>query len=307
MMKNILIIGGSMFTGRVFSIQASRNGGFNLYVVNRGNHPMELERVMQYKCDRHDTQNIAKLVPDIHYDALIDFCAYNPGEIAPVIDALGGRIKQYVFFSTASVYTQGAGFLDEDAPLCDISESGPDTVINYIRSKIILEHELADACDKAGLRYTILRPTFIYGPFNYAPRESYFIEMIAKKDVVPVPVPIAGHSRFNFVYVLDIASALMSCIGDGRAYDAAFNLAGDEAITYPGLIAAFERFNKEPLRTREVTLEQIDTEKLPLPFPLAGDTLVDGGRFSRTFDFKYTPFLEGMEKTFKIFYSLYTT
>ena len=27
-------------------------------------------------------------------------------------------------------------------------------------------------CKAAGIPYTILRPTFIYGPFNYAPRED---------------------------------------------------------------------------------------------------------------------------------------
>ena len=120
-MKRVLVIGGSVFTGRVFSIQASRNGGFDLHVVNRGNHPMQLERVAQYKCERHDAAAMAKLVPDIGCDALIDFCAYEPGDIEPIINALGGRIKQYIFFSTASICKPGDGFLDESAPLLDFS------------------------------------------------------------------------------------------------------------------------------------------------------------------------------------------
>ena len=304
-MKNVLVIGGSVFTGRVFSIKASRSNEFDLHVVNRGNHPMELERVAQYKCDRHDPGMIAKLVPDVPYDALVDFCAYNPGEIEPVISALGGRIKQYVYFSTASVYVPADGFLDERAPMLNASVESTGFVDDYIKKKIDLERELADACSGAGIKYTILRPTFIYGPFNYAPRESFFIELIAKKQAVPVPVD--STARFNFVYVIDIADILMKCIGNEKAYDEIFNLAGVEAVTYRQLMAEFERCNGGPFETREVTVAQVDEEMIPLPFPLIGDTLVDGGKFAQIFGFDYTPFSVGMEKTFGIFHTIFTT
>ena len=304
-MKNVLVIGGSMFTGRVFSIYASRNGGFNLHVVNRGNFPMELERVTQYKCDRHNPEEISGLIPDIAYDALVDFCAYNPGDIESIINAIGGRIRQYIFFSTASIYIPTNGFLDEGAPLVDLNTEDGNSINDYIRNKIRLEQELAHACAESGIRYTILRPSFIYGPFNYAPRESYFIELIAKRQTVPVLTD--SSARFSFVYVIDIAEALIKCIGDERAYNEAFNMAGSEAVTYTQLISDFERFNVAPFKTREVTVAQVEDENLPLPFPLSGDVLYDGRKFSQMFDFRYTPFSEGMEKTFRVFYSLFST
>ena len=304
-MKNVLVIGGSLFAGRVFSIYASRNGGFELHVVNRGNYPMDLDRVNQYKCDRHSPRMIARLVPDIKFDALVDFCAYEPGEIKPVIEALGSRIGQYVFFSTASVCVPGDGFLDENAPMLEMPADDSDAVSAYIRKKIELERELADACAKSGINYTILRPTFIYGPFNYAPRETYFIKLIAKQGVVPIPVD-AG-ARFNFVYVIDVAQALMACIGDSRAYNGVFNLAGPEVMTYSKLISEFERNSSRPIAKREVTVAQADAENIPFPFPLTGDSLVNGEKFARTFDFAYTPIAEGMEKTFSVFYNIFSS
>ncbi|MCL1834557.1 MAG: NAD-dependent epimerase/dehydratase family protein [Oscillospiraceae bacterium] len=304
-MKNVIAIGGSLFTGRVFSIQASKSGAFNLHVVNRGNFPMELERVTQYKCNRHSPRMMARLIPDVTYDALVDFCAYDPGDVKSVIDALGGRVKQYILFSTASVYAPSETFLDENSPIADVSNAENTPALDYVAKKIELERELAAACDSAGIKYTILRPAFIYGPFNYAPRESFFIEMIAKKYAVPVP--IGAEARFNFVYVLDVAEALMRIIGEKKAYGATFNLAGEEAITYTRLIADFERFNNGPFETREVTVAQVEKENIQLPFPLTENTLYDGSLISRTFDFNYTPFAEGMERTFKIFYSIYTT
>ena len=229
-MKNLLIIGGSVFTGRVFSIQASKSGLFNLHIVNRGNFPMEFARLTQYVCDRRSPRMIARLLPaDITYDALIDFCAYNPGEIMSVIDALGHRVKQYIFFSSAGVYAQSDDFRAEDAPLLDIPEENNEPAAVYRRKKISLENELTNDCAKTGIKYTILRPTFIYGPYNYARRESYFIELIARKRAVPIPTDAAA--QFILVYVMDVAQALMRCIGSSKAYDCTFNLAGEEAIT----------------------------------------------------------------------------
>jgi hypothetical protein len=46
MKKRVLVIGGSMFAGRVFSLLASRTGEIELHVVNRGKLPLgELENV----------------------------------------------------------------------------------------------------------------------------------------------------------------------------------------------------------------------------------------------------------------------
>lgn len=307
-MKTVLVIGGSRFTGRVFSIFASKNGGFDLHVVNRGNYPMNLERVAQYKCDRRDAGMLPQIVPDLpgrRYDALVDFCAYEPGEVQSVVDALGGRIKQYIFFSTASICAPCSGFADESAPVAQFPENVSDPVTEYLRKKAVLERELAEACAKAGISYTILRPTFIYGPFNYAPRESYFIELIAKGRAVPFPTD--STSRFNFVYVLDVAAALMACIGDERAYGEMFNLAGLEAVTYSLLMSELVRCNGGAFDVREVTSAQADEELIPLPFPLAGDALASGEKFARAFDFRYTPFSVGMDKTFRIFRDVFAT
>ena len=306
MMKNVLVIGGSVFAGRVFCIQASKSGEYNLHVVNRGNFPMELAHVTQYKCNRRSPRMIARLVPDITYDALIDFCAHSPGEIKPVIDALGGRIKQYIFFSTASVYAPGVTTPSEISPVINVSkDDGSPSEIESSRAKIQLERELIENCEKAGIKYTILRPAFIYGPFNYAPRESFYIQLIARKHVVPIPADATA--RFNFVYVLDVADALMACIGDSRAYNEIFNLAGTESVTYQQLLADFERYNSGPFETREFTAQEATEKQIPFPFPLTEDAVYNGRKITETLDFKYTPFSEGMEKTFKTFYSLYTT
>ncbi|NLA87555.1 MAG: NAD-dependent epimerase/dehydratase family protein [Clostridiales bacterium] len=166
-----------------------------------------------------------------------------------------------------------------------------------------MEQETINTCNAIGIPYTIMRPTFIYGPFSYSGRETHFIELIARGHVVPVPVDATA--RFNMVYVFDIARILELCIGNEKAYNEIFNLSAPEQITYTALLEAFERFNNGPFMTRPVTIEEILDENISLPFPLTEDMLFSGQKIVDTLGFEYTPFLEGMEKTYKVFYSLF--
>ena len=59
-----------------------------------------------------------------------------------------------------------------------MSEGGADQVQSYTYNKMLLEKELFVSARQHDAEYVVLRPTFIYGPFNYAPRESYYIKKI---------------------------------------------------------------------------------------------------------------------------------
>src|SRR4030043_2273690 len=211
MKKNVLVIGGSYFAGRVFSIYISRRDKVALHIVNRGRYTLNLPGVCEYKCDRHDLEKLSSILPNMKFDAVVDFCGYNPDEIAPIINTLPGRIGQYIFISTCDVYAS-TGVKKEGDPIVEVHRINPildfhnvirdeasirspvlkpegtDRITEYISNKVLLERELKEACSSRKIPYTIVRPTFIYGPYNYAPRESYFIKYIVKG--IPVPEPI---------------------------------------------------------------------------------------------------------------------
>jgi nucleoside-diphosphate-sugar epimerase len=281
----------------------SKQEDYELHVVNRGQFPLNLKGVKEYKCDRHNPRMVARLLPaDMIFDVMIDFPVYNPGDVSSILEALEGRVRHYIMFSTASVYEPYDHKIKKEGDPV-VTKSEGDRVSDYIYNKILIEQETIRTCKALGIPYTIMRPTFIYGPFSYSARESYFVELIARGHVVPVPVDATA--RFNMVYVFDIARALELCIGNEKAYNEIFNLSAPEEITYSTLLEAFEQFNGGPFMTRPVTVEEILDENIPLPFPLTEDELFSGQKFTEKFDFSYTPFMEGMEKTYKIFYSLF--
>lgn len=80
-MKKVLILGGSYFVGRVFTRMASRMQDYDLHVVNRGNYPLKIENITHYACDRHNVEELGRRLPETIWDAVIDFCAYEPGDI----------------------------------------------------------------------------------------------------------------------------------------------------------------------------------------------------------------------------------
>jgi nucleoside-diphosphate-sugar epimerase len=300
--KKVLVLGGSYFVGRVFCMLASQRDDMNLFVVNRGRYTLDKPHITEYQCERHDIKKLLEILPPLKFDAVVDFCAYEPLDIDLIIEALGERVEQYLYLSTSSVYDpEIPGVKTEDSAL--IKQAGDDAVSQYVIKKLLLEFELEKLCATQAINYTIIRPTFIYGPYNYAPRESYFIKMIVQKN--PIPLPTDATAKFSFVYVADVARALLTCINNECSYGGAFNLAGSEKVDYPLLFAEFERCNGAPFATKPLTVEQALREAVPLPFPLIGDDLCDGRLFAETFDFSYTSFSEGMSKAFKAFKSVY--
>jgi 2'-hydroxyisoflavone reductase len=301
MKKNVLVIGGSYFAGRVFSIYTSRRDKVALHVVNRGKYTLNLPGVCEYKCDRHDVEKLSAILPDMKFDAIVDFCGYNPGEISAIINALPGRIGQYIFISTSSVYVS-TGVKKEGDPVMEPDRADP--ILEYISNKVLLEREMKDTCGPRGIPYTIVRPTFIYGPYNYAPRESYFIKHIVKG--IPVPEPTDASAKFSMVYVADVARALETFVGDKEAYNEEYNLAGVEQVTYASLFSELERCNGAPFARKPVTVSQVKSENIPLLFPLDADDLCSGEIMSQRFGFEYTSFSAGMDKTFAAFKAVYS-
>jgi nucleoside-diphosphate-sugar epimerase len=303
MRKNILIIGGSYFVGRVFCILASQQADADLFVVNRGRYTLDKPNIAEFVSDRHDTERILAILPPLRFDAVIDFCAYEPTDISSIVEALGDRIEQYLYLSTSSVYDPADhGVKTERSPLARQYED--DTISQYVAKKALLEQELEQSCVGRGITHTTIRPPFIYGPYNYAPRESYFIKKIVHGE--PVPVPLDATAEFSMVYVSDLARALRACVGNKRAFDAVFNASAPERIDYPRIVSELQRCNGAPFPIEKVTVQQVIDEKLPLPFPLLDDELCSGELLAEVTGVSYTPFDQGMDKTFTAFKNVYT-
>ena len=291
-MRHILVLGGSYFVGRVFAMYAAMESDIRLHVVNRGHYPLHLAHVREYRCDRHNTAQLLCQLPNREFDAVVDFCAYQPGDISRILNCLSGRVHRYLYFSTASLYREDLVFPNETAPLTE--RFPPGQVGDYLRGKQALEAELAGFGQT--LSWDILRPAYIYGPYNYAPRESWLIRQILQGRPVPFPVDATG--RWSFVYVDDISRFLLGLLAQGRKPgQRIYNLAAPEQVSYPLLFRTLELGCGGAFPIRQVTCEQVASDAIPLAFPLHGALCYDGSNISVELGIGYTPLETGMSHT----------
>lgn len=292
----VLVIGGSYFYGRVFVMLGAKE--HEITVVNRGTYSMEELGVSQIKGDRHDAALWQQI--DENYDAIVDFCAYTPGDIATVFNNLAGRVKQYILISTVDVYRRGTGTVKKEGTLFE-TRHFPGEAGDYIAGKVALEKEVQEVCGRYQCACTVLRPAILYGPYNYAPRESVFIQMAVQRKVLPSFSDADG--RFQFVYVKDAAEAILKCIGNENTYGQAYNLCQDEILDYRCFFEQLRRASGEAPGEIPMTLAEAEAQGMPIPFPAteAETELVSNEKSRIELGMIYTDFSVGIQKTFTAF------
>ena len=327
----ILVIGGSYFYGRVFVMLAAKE--HNITVVNRGTYSMAEFGVDQVKGHRRDTSVWRQCREN--YDVVVDFCAYNAGDITCVLENIAGSVSQYIMISTVDVYRRGTGLVkDENSPV--ETRQFPGEAGDYIAGKVALENELREQCNNRDIHWKLLRPAILYGPYNYAPRESLYIQMAVQKQILPQITDAEG--RFQLVYVKDAAQALLNCLGNPKAFGQAYNLCQDGSLNYQEFsmllmqaakVFAVENASKEgkdssaeressaergsvsekapepekELTVVPMTVSQAKAQGVPLPFPVNAEETEEytNEKSIRELGLTYTPLSEGMIRTYRAF------
>ena len=322
----ILVIGGSYFYGRVFVMQTA--GEHDIMVVNRGTYSMEELGARQIKGDRHDPLLWQSIEED--FDVAVDFCAYEKGDIRLALDNFGGHIRQYILISTVDVYERAAGsfmeksagesigksaggfmgdftadFREEDAPF--ETRIYPGEAGAYIAGKVALEQEIAEVCAEKDIRYTVLRPGILYGPYNYAPRESMFIRFMVQQGILPHIMDATG--QFQLVYVKDAVCAVQKCLLNEKAYGQAYNLCQDQMTDYDIFYEQLLKAADTEITEVPLTCKQAEQQGLLLPFPLTKEeTQYYSNRKSREeLGLVYTELSEGMARTYRAFRNVYSS
>jgi 2'-hydroxyisoflavone reductase len=181
----ILLIGGTHFVGHGIA-QAALDAGHDVTLLHR-NPTDELPGARHLLADRNGDLS---LLEGLGWDATVDVCAYLPGQVRHLHEALGERGGHHVFISTVSVYQEPASAgADEDSPLFDEPASDVDQVTNetYGPLKVACENAAREAYGDTGL--AIVRPTYVVGPRDATARYPYWVLRAARGGTVLLPGP----------------------------------------------------------------------------------------------------------------------
>ena len=229
---NVLVLGGTRFIG-LRLVGLLHRAGRSVTVLNRGQTDVAAlpEGVARLRADRSEPDQVKAVLRGKEYDAAFDFSGYNPADLQPVVDSLEGRVGHYVFCSSVAAYPPSAvAPIAEDHPLQRDPEAD-----GYSRGKVLCEDMLVEAFSRRGFPATMVRPPYVYGPYNHIPEREFSLFARARRGR-PVLIPGEGLILLHPVHVDDLATAFTGIVGCSETLGEAYNATGPDAITENGLV-----------------------------------------------------------------------
>ena len=98
------------------------------------------------------------------------------------------------------------------------------------------KHQTEAYLAESGIRWTSIRPTYIYGPQNYNDLEAWFFDRIVRNR--PILIPGNGLHITQFGHVQDLVKGMAAVIGNSQAIGQIYNISGDRYVTFDGLAKA---------------------------------------------------------------------
>ena len=196
-------------------------------------------------------------------EALINIASLGFGHADLILRAAKeAGIQRAVFVSTTAIFTQ----------------------LNAASKKVRLAAE--QAIEASGLKYTVLRPTMIYG----SPRDRNMWRLIRFMRYSPI-VPVFGDGNYlqQPIYVGDGAQALVSCLCNDQTIGKSYNIAGKAPLTYNEVIDTIARqMNKRVWKVHVPSVPIVSLlklfERLKMPFPIKAEQVL---RLNENKDFSY--------------------
>ena len=142
--------------------------------------------------------------------------------------ALAAGVRRFVYVSSASIYA--ASRRADNVYVEAYEPERVDRLNSYSRSKYEAEQLIRRLADGAGLRFTIIRPTNIYG-LRSRPWFSRWESLLRRVPVAFGDVPI------DVVYVKDVVMALEEAAASAAAENDVFNI-GHEMVTMRQFVGA---------------------------------------------------------------------
>src|SRR2546429_3366188 len=198
MQVKLLILGGTVFLGRHL-VEAALMRGHEVTLFHRGVHEANFSATIEQL--RGDRRGDLTALQGRHWDVVIDTNGYVPSLVQASAQLLADAVKQYVFISSISVYSNFSVVgMDETTPVGTLTEAQlreaeqlippPNGVIAqaygdmYGPLKALCEQVLEETMPG---RVLSIRPGLIVGPYDYSDRFTYWTSRVAQGGEILAP------------------------------------------------------------------------------------------------------------------------
>jgi 2'-hydroxyisoflavone reductase len=203
----ILILGGTGFTGP-FQVRYALSRGHKVTLFNRGKQPHEWPGPVEELIGDRNTGDL-KALEGRDWDVCIDNPTTLPFWVRDAGRVLHGKVKQYIFISTISVYADNLKPADESAPTANYS--GADAMAETqesLRANMELYGQLKAFSEREAQKQfsamtTVIRPGLIVGPGDETDRFTYWPVRLDRGGEVLAPGD--GSDPVQFIDARDLA------------------------------------------------------------------------------------------------------
>ena len=225
----VLILGGTGFTGP-YQVRYALARGHTVTLFNRGRQPKTWPGEVEELAGDRNTGDL-KALEGREWDVCIDNPTTLPFWVRDAGHALHGKVKQYIFISTVSVYAESDKPADESAAVA--SYAGKDAMAETSESFLANVGELYGPLKAVSEREaqtqfpgmtTVIRPGLIVGPGDESDRFTYWPVRLSRGGEVLAPGD--GLDQVQLIDARDLAEWTIR-MAESRTFGT-FNATGPE-------------------------------------------------------------------------------
>ena len=298
-MKKVLVLGGTHFIGRVLVQKLLEQGNYDLTLFTRGKtNPNLFPEAKRIVGDR-ETDDIQKITTQ-NWDCIIDLCAYYPNTLENLLTHIKGKVGRYLFVSTVSVFDHENDLTilkKEDAPILDCTpEQRTDkTGHTYGQRKAECERILL----KSGIDTVILRPSLVYGDYDYTDRFYYWLYQVQNSQEILLPEN--GERPFSVTYVHDLANAIIKAV-EVENHCKVYNLTTTPQTSIKQTVESASKVLQRQPRLTNASKAFLEKEKIAqwmdMPLWISGDHFThDNELVKKDFGITFTDFHQSVVET----------
>lgn len=227
-----LFIGGTGTISMGIVKKLAQDPQWEVFLLNRGNRKSKVpSSVKQITADINDEADVKSKLEGMTFDVVSDFIAFDVKAVERDHRLFSGKTKQYIFISSASAYNKPAAsyVITEGTTLAN-------PYWEYSRNKIACEEFLLKKYREEGFPVTIVRPSHTYDerhiPLGVHGDKGFYQVIRRMQQGKPVIIQGDGSSLWALTFNSDFAIGFTGLMGNRHAIGEAFQITGDEILTW---------------------------------------------------------------------------
>ena len=270
-----LFIGGTGQISMAIVRRLAEDPLWEVWLLNRGNRKECVpEGVHQIIADINDEKDVIEKLGNLYFDSVCEFIGFTVDQVERDYRLFRDRTHQYIFTSSASAYHKPAAsyIITEGTTLANPHWQ-------YSRDKIACEDFLMKKYREEGFPVTIVRPSHTYDerhiPLGVHGKNGFWQVIRRMLDGKPVIIQGDGTSLWTLTFNTDFAIGYTGLMGNRHAIGEAFQITGDETLTWNQIYATIADALGVELKAYHVSSEFLAAAGDPCGYDFEGGLIGD--------------------------------